>query len=237
MKNHYQIAGLVVAMECSGRTEQQSEKYKCEYQNAIDVDIVPDLERCRQVFPKIPLDGCVYLATGKSFYKQLLNFDGFMLHSSAVVKDGRAYLFSADCGTGKTTHTGLWLKAFPDAYILNDDKPALRRIDGTWYAFGTPWSGKHDISVNTGVPVAGIALVERGETNRIQRCAAKDAILDIYKQTNRVTGTAEFRMKLLELLDQLLTEVPIWKLHCNMDEEAAHVSYNAMSQYEKEESL
>ena len=72
-----------------------------------------------------------------------------LLHSSAVVVDGYAYLFSADSGTGKSTHTGLWKQHFGDrAYIINDDKPAIRKVDGEWYVFGTPWSGKTDTSVN-----------------------------------------------------------------------------------------
>ena len=153
-----------------------------------------------------------------------------MLHASAVVVDGRAYLFSADCGTGKSTHVGLWLKRFGErAYILNDDKPAMRIVNGTWYAFGTPWSGKYDLSTNTGVPIAGIAMLERSDANEIARFQGKDAIYAIYRQLNRKTETAAFRIKQLELLDKLLTQVPVWKLKCNMDPEAAMVSYEAMS--------
>ena len=66
------------------------------------------------------------------------------------------------------------------AYILNDDKPALRLIEGIWYAYGTPWSGKHDISVNTGVPIGGICMLERGEENKIIPFRGKDAIFELF---------------------------------------------------------
>lgn len=152
-----------------------------------------------------------------------------MLHSSAVVVDGKAYLFSANSGTGKSTHTGLWLQLFGDrAYILNDDKPALRLEDGVWYAYGTPWSGKHDISVDARVPVGGIAMVHRGEENSIRPFYGKDAVLELMRQVNRPKDM-QFRMKLLELLDQFFNLVPIWYLECNMDQEAAIVAYEAMS--------
>ena len=60
---------------------------------------------------------------------------------------------------GKSTHARLWQQQFPGARVFNDDKPALRLVEDRWYAYGTPWSGKHDISVNTGVPVAGVAVL------------------------------------------------------------------------------
>jgi len=229
MLRYYRIAGLVVAMDSFGRTEEQARPYICEpcvhpafviasYRNVI-----------KEKYPSLSDDDCEYMGTGGSFYKELLNFDGFQLHSSAVVVDGRAYCFTADPGTGKSTHTGLWLKLFGDrAFILNDDKPALRLEDGAWYAYGTPWSGKNDISVNTRVPVAGVACLQRGERNEIARYGGIDAVRAILRQSNRPKA-AEYRMKLLELLDKLISQVPIWQLKCNMDLEAAVVAYEAMS--------
>jgi len=144
------------------------------------------------------------------------------------VVDGKAYAFTADCGTGKSTHTQLWLNRFGDrAYILNDDKPALRFEDGVWYAYGTPWSGKYDISRNERVPLAGIAVVERGEENEILPFKGIAAIHAILKQVNR-PRSAQYRVKLMELLDKLISTVPVWKLRCNMDPQAAEVAYESM---------
>ena len=155
-----------------------------------------------------------------------------MLHSSAVVVDGRAYLFSAASGTGKSTHTELWLKKFGErAYILNDDKPALRLIDGVWHACGTPWSGKYDISKPVCVPLAGIAFLNRDTTNHIERYTGPMAAFELMNQTLRhEKKTAQ----LMSILDRLVSSVPIWKLFCNMDPAAADVSYNAMSGNVKE---
>lgn len=229
MKSKYKIAGLTVEMESFGRAVEQARPYLCESDQPVDIVISSNWEEKKEKYPHLSDSDGEYLASGFDFYKKLLHFGGFQLHSSAVVVDGKAYLFTANPGTGKSTHTGLWLQLFGErAFILNDDKPALRLIDGTWYAFGTPWSGKHDISVNTGVPVAGIAVLERGEINRIAPLGGQEAVLPIIRQCNRPKA-AEYRVRLMALLDQLITQIPIWKLQCNMDPEAAIVSYEAMS--------
>ncbi len=228
MEQYYRIAGLTVKMDSFGRTVSQAEPYLCEPGEQVDVQIRSDWRALQERQPHLSDEDCEYLCTGGSFYCQLLKHGGLLLHSSAVVVDGWAYLFSAPCGTGKSTHTGLWLKKFGErAYILNDDKPALRLEDGVWYAYGTPWSGKNDISANRRVPLAGIAMVERAGDNRIEPFGGAQAVFALLEQTAR-PADGSLRGKLLDNLDKLLTQVPVWKLHCNMDPDAAWVSYNAM---------
>ena len=78
--------------------------------------------------PYLNCEAIEYIYTGSYFHHLLLKYNGCMLHSSGVVVDGYAYLFSANSGTGKSTHTGLWLEHFKDkAYIINDDKPVLKK--------------------------------------------------------------------------------------------------------------
>ena len=230
MKPCYKIAGLTVAMESFGRTITQAKIYRCDSTEKVDFEIKSPWEANKHLYPKVDDDIGEYLATGSDFYKKLLRFQGFMLHSSAVVVDEKAYLFTADSGTGKSTHTVLWLEQFGErAYILNDDKPALRRIEGKWYAFGTPWSGKHDISANVQVELAGIAILERSESNCIAPCMGTEAILKILRQANKHKDK-QSRDLLLDLVNKLITEIPVWKLQCNMDPEAAVIAYKAMSQ-------
>jgi len=151
------------------------------------------------------------------------------MHSSAVVLNGKAYLFSAQCGTGKSTHASLWRRSFGDEHvrIINDDKPALRLENGVWYVYGTPWSGKTGQNLNIRAPLAGIAMLERGKDNTIVPFTGKEAIASVYSQITRANDI-NLQIKSLDLLDKLFKMVPIWKLHCNMDPEAAMVSYQAM---------
>jgi len=229
MSNLYKVADLVVEMDSFGRSVEQAKPYAIDGQHTPDIVIKTDWQSLKASQPHLTEEDCEYLCTGGSFYRQLVNFDGLLLHSSAVVVDGRAYLFSAPCGTGKSTHTALWLKHFGDrAAILNDDKPAIRCVDGTWYAYGTPWSGKYDKSVNIRVPLAGICVLRRGEVNKIGRYGGFSAVHDILEQTTR-SRSPEFMNKMLTLLDRLIREVPVWRMECNMDVSAAIMSHAVMS--------
>ncbi len=174
------------------------------------------------------MDMAEYLCTGAYFYEKLLAFDGIMLHSSCVALDGKAYLFSADCGTGKSTHTHLWLKYLPGSYIVNDDKPALRFVDGKLLAFGSPWSGKTSESTYGGVEVGGIAFLKRGE-NSIAPLTPQKALPLFYKQTSRAVYYRQFAAAMFTMLDRVITSVPLYELHCDMSREAVLTSYNGMN--------
>lgn len=229
MEQYYKIAGLTVAMASHGMTEQRAQKYLCPPPETVDIRIVSRWEQDKHKYPQFSDNVGEYMITAADFYRELLNFDGMMLHASAVVVDGWAYLFTANSGVGKSTHTTLWLSTFGErAHILNDDKPALRREQGRWYAYGTPWSGKHDISSNERVPVAGIACLSRAEENHIEPFTGTEAIASLFRQVNR-PRQRENRIKLLQLLDQLIREVPIWHLSCNKEPQAALVAYTAMN--------
>ena len=228
MVQYYNIACLTVAMDTFGRTLEQSKPYLCEKAQP-QIVIKSDWQGQQDGLPHLSRDDSEYISTGTWFYAELLKFDGFLLHASAVVVDGKAYLFSAASGTGKSTHTSLWLQTFGNrAYILNDDKPALRCVDGKWYAYGTPWSGKYDINTNACVEVGGICFLRRGETNSIRPYTGAKAVFEFLQQTLR-PKREDSRLVIMELLNRLMESVPVWQLECNMDPEAVRVSYEAMS--------
>ncbi len=228
----YSFAGLTVDMEPKlDMLRSRSKKYLTDSSLPADIRIrLPEkvfADFCEEN-PNLTPEECEYLLLGSAFYHHLVDHDGIMLHSSAVAYKGEAYLFSADSGTGKSTHTSLWLKEFgDDAVIINDDKPALRIIDGKIMCCGTPFSGKHDISENRLYPVKGIAFIERAETNSICRIPPYETLPLIMQQT--VRSFSERRgERFLSLLSDILTRVPVYRLRCNMDPEAAHVSLNGM---------
>jgi hypothetical protein len=176
--------------------------------------------------PHMTLGECECLWSGGYFYEQLARFNGVMLHSSCVEYEGKAYLFSARSGTGKSTHTHLWLKYLDGCRIINDDKPAIRIIDGIPYAFRTPWSGKTDENVNEGVPVGGICFSGRGE-NKIKRIPGIAALKPFMDQTVR-PADKELMNKMLETLNWILTNVPIYKMTCDISEQAVMTAVNGM---------
>ena len=228
-------AGLTVKIQPQySLLKSRLEPYLCadseKTQADIDINITNSflLEKQR-AYNHLTLSELEYIYTGDAFYRELIMHGGFMLHASAVEYEKRAYLFSAPSGTGKSTHTSLWLDYFKDkARIINDDKPALRFIGDTLYACGTPWSGKTPQSANVSVPLAGIAFIERAKDNYIEKLPPVKALKCILDQTVR-SNKADFMDTLLKMMDRLLAKYPVYLLKCNMTQEAVTTAYNTMS--------
>lgn len=217
---------------------ERSEKYRAEFDESetdIKIDLTEEfLREKNKRYPALTYEETEYMWTGSDFYKQLIEHNGIMLHSSCVEKDGSAYLFSARSGTGKSTHTHLWLKNLPGTSIINDDKPALVSENGVWYACGTPFSGKTDENLNVKVPVRAIVFIKRAEKNKVEKISSQEAIKLLLEQTVRPTekGKAE---KMLDLVSGLLTSIPVLSLECNMEDEAATESYMGIERILKNE--
>lgn len=169
-----------------------------------------------------------YLAIYRLLCSKILDFDGFLMHASVVEKDGFAYAFTAPSGTGKSTHARIWRENLNGVTPVNDDKPILRILDGKVHACGTPWCGKHNLSENRVVPLRGICILGRGEQNIIRPVNPADELPAILTQIYRPKD-AGLLSKTVDLLNIVLEKVPIWRLACNMEPEAAFVCYNIMS--------
>lgn len=226
------VAQLNVEVEYKHPTMiKQAEPYKADFERPnIRVSISDEsMEHMKEENPHLNEDELEYIFTGAGFYEALLEFNGFMLHSSGVCMDGYAYLFSADPGTGKSTHTGLWQQYFGKdrALIINDDKPAIRLVDDVLYAYGTPWSGKTDKNLNMRVPIGAIVFIERSTDNRIREITPNEAVPLIMGQTIR-PAQQDKMIKLLDVLDTLLRRVKVYRLGCDMSFDAVKTSYEAI---------
>ena len=159
----------------------------------------------------------------------LFNNNVLMLHGSTVAVDGRGYLFTAKCGTGKSTHTRLWCQAFGNrAVMVNDDKPFLQvREDGMWVC-GSPWSGKHGLDTNIAVPLAGICILERGKENHIVPCSVEKALPMLLHQGYCPLDPKK-RGAYGSLITRLAERTHLWQMQCNKDVEAAFTAYRAMN--------
>ncbi len=160
----------------------------------------------------------------------MLGYDGFLLHSAAVAVDGEGYVFTAPGGTGKSTHVNYWLEVFGErAYIVNGDKPILRRMDGKFHVCGTPWRGKEQFGRAVNVPLKAVVLLERARENFIIP-ADPDEVLDKLAVQLLPFESPDDIIKQLDLLDALLGEVPIYRLGCNMSPQAAETAYTGINE-------
>lgn len=227
----YKIADLKVGYEPKyDMLKNRSSKYICNEPAEFCIGVTEKcLDEQLELYKGVTQESLEYLYVGTAFNLKLLEYNGMFLHSSTVVVDGQAYSFSAPCGTGKSTHTKLWLKYLGDkAYIINDDKAAYRKIDEKYYVYGTPFSGKNDINVDTRAELKGICFVEQAQENSIERISPDDAVPLIISQTVRPSSPQRMIM-MCDFIDELIASVPVYKLKCNMDVEAAKLSYETMS--------
>ena len=162
-----------------------------------------------------------YMYTGFSFNNRLSTLGGGILHSSSLAYKGQGVAFSANSGTGKSTHVGLWKERFGDLVeIINDDKPAIIFEDGKPILCGTPWSGKTALNTNKQVPLRAIVIVERGETNSIRRLDTVESMYHLANQIARPYFDAALGLKILDFTERLLACVPVYCLTCNISQEA-----------------
>jgi hypothetical protein len=168
-------------------------------------------------------------AIQRAFAEYLFAFDTLLLHGSTVSVDGKAYLFVAKSGTGKSTHTRLWREAFGTrAVMINDDKPFLRLTDAAVEAFGSPWSGKHGLDTNISAPLAGICILERGAENVIRSITAEEALPRLQKEGYAPMDEKK-SLKFETLVKRLAHCVPLWHMTCTKDPQAAQIAWSAMA--------
>ena len=152
--------------------------------------------------------------------EKLLERNTLLLHGSTVAVDGQAYLFTAPCGTGKSTHTRFWREVFRDrAVMVNDDKVFLQlRQEGVW-AYGSPWTGKHGIGNNISAPLKGICFLRRGTENRIQKAEPQEWLPELIHQCFLPED------RYASLVQQLAQRIPLWEMSCTKDPQAAAIAY------------
>ena len=172
------------------------------------------------------------LAVYRKIAVRMLQHDTLLMHGSAVAVDGKAYLFIAASGTGKSTHTRLWREHFGTrAVMVNDDKPLVRVKEDGVTVCGTPWDGKHRLSTPMEAELAGICILQRGERNEIQRITPREGYPFLIQQSYRPQDM-QAMLKTMQLLERISKQVGLYRLHCNMQPEAAVVAFEGMNKGE-----
>jgi hypothetical protein len=168
------------------------------------------------------------LAVYRQISEKMPEYDTMLFHGSVIAVDGTAYLFTAKSGTGKSTHTRLWRKLLGDkAVMVNDDKPLIRIADGRAVVYGTPWSGKHRLNTNISVPIRSICVLHQAKDNSICPVAKREIYHLLLQQMYRPLSRPAL-IKSLTLLDRLCSVVSLYSMGCNMEPEAAAMSYAMM---------
>ena len=144
----------------------------------------------------------------------------FSLHSSLVRRrEGDAILFTAPSGTGKSTQAGLW-EQFAGAETLNGDRSMIRRVDGVWTAFGSPFAGTSGIYRNEHAPIRALIVLRQAPENTIRRLPLAEAFRLIYSESVLPRWHTDAHQRVISLVTEIVSEVPVYLLACTPDERA-----------------
>lgn len=232
MKCTYSFAGIPVSAE-------YSHDYCRKYFEGYEADSAPCLHVCvtrsdidyeRSISEEDGFsDG--YLESLAFLRKLSCDFapmDILLFHASAIELDGKAYLYTAVSGTGKSTHSALCKEVFGDRLrYINDDKPFLRLENGRWMVYGSPWNGKHRLGSNISAPLGGIAILKRGSENSIRRVDSGYALPTLLSQSYRPNNPIVMQ-RVLDLVINL-SKTPLYELYCNISQDAARLSLGVMT--------
>jgi hypothetical protein len=140
---------------------------------------------------------------------KLLEHQGFLLHAATVIRDGKAYVFTGRSGAGKSTVATL----SPQGSVLTDEISLLRRENGIWRAYGTPfWGDFKAAGSNSSAPVAGIFRLLQAPENRVELLRPIAVLRTLLPNVLFFSTQTESTRKLLEVLNRAATEIPGYNL-------------------------
>lgn len=152
--------------------------------------------------------------------RPLLHYGRLILHASAVLYNGRAYLFTAPSGGGKSTQAKIWEQAL-HAKIINGDKVILFDNGTDLIAYGSPIAGSSGIYRNICAPVAAIVQLEKGAKNTVTPLTMQECCLLLYGEAVKSDWDADFNKSLLQLSASYSQRAEYVRLSCVPDRSAA----------------
>lgn len=153
-----------------------------------------------------------------------------LIHASAVEYNTSGYLFLGKSGTGKSTHSRLWIENIKGAELLNDDNPIVRIIDGAVYVYGSPWSGKTHCYLNKRVAVGGIVRLQQAPYNRISQLTGIKAYAAILPSCSCMKWDHLMAEDIHNTVSKVIATTPVFSLQCLPDKEAAEICWRKVKE-------
>lgn len=150
--------------------------------------------------------------------------DTVLAHASCVRYMNKAWLFLGKSGTGKSTHSRMWLNALENVVLMNDDHPIVRiNNNGEAIAYGSPWSGKTRCYKNIEAPIGGIIRISRAPHNKARRLSAIESYASLMTSFSGMTWEKDLADGRDKTIQSIIATVPCWVMECVPDEDAARV--------------
>ena len=156
-------------------------------------------------------------------------FDTLMVHASVIAHAEGGYMFLGKSGTGKSTHSRLWLNHIEDTELLNDDNPVIRMIDGEASIYGTPWSGKTPCYKNRRLSLKAVVRLSQAPFNKIERLNPLQAYASLMPSCSCMRWDRSSTDALHKTVEKVIMCVKGWHLECLPDEGAAKTCHEAVT--------
>lgn len=153
-----------------------------------------------------------------------------LVHASVIEKDGKGYLFLGKSGTGKSTHSRLWLRHVAGCDLLNDDNPAVRIKDGQAIVYGTPWSGKTPCYKNRHACAGAFLRLRQAPRNAISREPVVKAFASVLSSCSTMLWDKPSYEGICQTVEGIVKRVPVFFMDCLPDEAAARLSSQTLVQ-------
>ncbi len=156
--------------------------------------------------------------------------DTLLFHASVVSYRGQGFLMLGKSGTGKSTHTRLWLENISGTELVNDDNPVVRICaDGVTRVYGSPWSGKTPCYRNVSYPVGALVQLSQAPVNEIRRIRGIEAYVALVPSISGKRWDRKVADGLHDAENKLASTVPMFHLRCLPDADAAFTCQRAVA--------
>ncbi len=166
-----------------------------------------------------------YIYMGMIYLKIAAELDFFILHASSIIYKDVVIMFSAPSGTGKSTHSNLWLKYINDTYKLNDDKTVISIHKDDIKAHGIPFSGSMQENINQSKKIKAIVFIHQDKENKVEKLKPQEAMLYLGRNMYRPNESTHW-LQSLDQMTSMVNHIPCYKLACNISREAVETIYH-----------
>ena len=164
----------------------------------------------------------VYAFAG-SFQQTLL------IHASTILNNDYGYAFIAKSGTGKSTHTQLWIKHISGSELMNDDNPIVRVVGDQAFIYGSPWSGKTPCYRQIKAPLGAITRIDRAPKNSIEKLSPIEAFASLLPSCSNMKWDKDIFHGICNTVTRVIELTNCYTLHCLPDQEAAEICHKEIS--------
>jgi hypothetical protein len=103
---------------------------------------------------------------------------GTIIHSCGIKLGDKGILFVGESGAGKSTLAKLWHQA-EDVDILSDDRTIVRKKDGKYWIYGTPWHGEAKFGAPYTAKLDRIYFIQHGAANSARQMRSAEPVQNL----------------------------------------------------------